>query len=518
MSYKSLLKTVNPYFFLVWSVISITSGQAGTLLSAQTSKDPYEIHLQYKKIILTPASSAGGPITLNSAVISPNLQQNIHVCGSNQSDEHICAEKFFSTCGPHIKLVAGQSCYYWLKSIDSKTLVHTKKGQISLNLQDAANQLITQKIDMTYDMSLYFAGQGLTTDHKNFYNLYRFDGKELYPLGPFSTGPKVGPLFLAGTVFSGDLYLGGKFSQIEGNLTKNIAYWNSNNYVTNVCQQANYHVLCGPDSRNAEIEAMITYNDSLYIGGEYDSINEQPFSNIAKLSSSQSYAFNNMGGGLTERTGGMVLAFNVINNLLYIGGNFNAPAGLSGYNITGWNGNNWQSVGQFSSIQQSQFNVVDIQYINNKIYAGLSTNPGLSAIYQYTSGGLWQVAEPFVASTNNLDHVSSLILFNNNFYATSYYSKDTDYDNDVFTWSNEEQTWINTNVAKYKISLGKLVAFNDGEQTKIYYGNADAYQEGQGIAVFDGQNWNLLKDKNSQVLSAFLAPVIVPASSLSAAR
>lgn len=492
-------------------------GNTIAALNIQVAHDPANIHLQYTKIIVDRTTRATDTLTLAPALISSALQSNVHICGTDKNAEHICAPNFLSTCGAATRLAPGQSCYYWLHALDQTRLVSKKQGGMQIAAQAAHSQPILVNVHLNYNMSLYFGGQGLTTNHQDYYNLFRYDGAQLLPLGPFTSGPKSGPLFLAGAIFDGDLYLGGKFSQIEAMAAKNIAYWNSQNYVTNLCQQGQYSILCGPDSYNPQIDAMESFKNSLYIGGEFHTINGLTTENIAQFSITPQRKFNAMGQGLVANyNDGAVYVLKVIHQILYIGGEFNPPDGMQGYNMMGWDGQNWQSVGQFpNSINPSSFLVEDIENINGQIFAGLSTsNTRAPALYQYNSSGEWQVANPYGVSAHTLDDVTSMIYFNNHFYATSYYYKNGDLNNDVFVWSDEASNWINTHVTQYNINLGKLVEFNDGNSDQLYYGNNDEYQEGTGVMKYDGFNWNVIKDINGKVLSGFMVPVIIPAAAL----
>ena len=152
-------------------------------------------------------------------------------------------------------------------------------------------------------------------------------------------------LYIDGT----DLYVGGEFDSINGIAARSIARYDGTNWYTYPSFFLNY----------VHIDAIITYNNELYIGGNFDG--GPNLKDIRKFDGTNWVAVGNgLSGANTFVTG-----FAIYQNLLYVSGYFLTIYGDPGNNIAIWDGNSWSQAGQ--GVMPA--NPLDIEVFNNKLYA-----------------------------------------------------------------------------------------------------------------------------------------------------
>jgi len=180
--------------------------------------------------------------------------------------------------------------------------------------------------------------------------------------------------------FNGSLYAAGGFNQINGIPATNIAKWNGTSwsavgagltsiqggFIKSIAVHNNqlYASLSTPLSNlteifyfngtnwiligtagstvGSQITSMKSYNGSLYVGGNFTSVNSILVSNIARWNG---VTWSALGTGITNPNGVFVLSMEVYNSILYVGGIFNNAGGLGVSNIATWNGTTWSSPG-----------------------------------------------------------------------------------------------------------------------------------------------------------------------------
>lgn len=111
---------------------------------------------------------------------------------------------------------------------------------------------------------------------------------------------------------------------------------------------------------NNQVYALKEYNNNLYVGGWFDSVNNFYSQSIAVWNSSN---WNTVGSGLY----GTPYSFTVYNNELYAGGDFFYANGVPNtYHIARWNGTNWLSAG---STNNDVGQIKAMATYNNNLYA-----------------------------------------------------------------------------------------------------------------------------------------------------
>jgi cortical protein marker for cell polarity/beta-propeller uncharacterized protein DUF5122 len=206
-------------------------------------------------------------------------------------------------------------------------------------------------------------------------------------LGGGTSGPVMA---LAYSNYDFNLYVGGTFSQVGGSLAaNNIARWNSssgwtvlkegntnNNGVNGevraiAISDANYKVYVGGSftlagghpfnnlagwgpngtadswfsigSTNAPVNALLFFNDDLYVGGEFTSVQGVSANHVARRDMGN-FQWYTLGSGQANGVNGEVNALAASGNTLYVGGDFTTAGGISTNNAAGF-GTVWFSLG-----------------------------------------------------------------------------------------------------------------------------------------------------------------------------
>ena len=156
------------------------------------------------------------------------------------------------------------------------------------------------------------------------------------------------------TMYNGEIYAGGWFvSNFDsvGTIFPGLAKWNGTDWVR--VDTDTIHHCC--------VLKLYTYNNELFVGGTFDTINGQPATGIARYNGTNWYYYPplpNIGTFL------FISAIVVYNNELYVAGNFNGGVGLQ--DIIKFDGTNWVSVG--GGLSGAMSDVHDMRIFQNKLY------------------------------------------------------------------------------------------------------------------------------------------------------
>lgn len=253
-------------------------------------------------------------------------------------------------------------------------------GLISLSTTQAANMMLIDSANQ----NLYVSGKfdragGFSVD-----NIARWNGTQWYSMGSEFEDTPVGTLIF----FNNELYAGSYLDPEHG--IGPMGKWNGSNWVpypfdpsvipfiTSIsdfaifqnelyaCGFVHYSVLDGRKGLVAKYDgvtwhvlkgglygnggdALLVYNNELYVSGEFWLADSMPVSNIAKWDGTQ---WSDVGGGINQR----VYCMEEYNGSLYAGGYNN--------NIYKWNGTLWE---QFASTNSS---IATLKSYNGDLYAG----------------------------------------------------------------------------------------------------------------------------------------------------
>jgi hypothetical protein len=166
-------------------------------------------------------------------------------------------------------------------------------------------------------------------------------------------------------IFNGDLYAAGNFTNAGGVIAANIAKWNGITWSS---------VGGGIRGVNLGVRSLKVYNNELYVGGSFDSAGTIKVKSLAKWNG---LTWADVGGGIKKLVYGIqnqiVAAMDTLNNSLYIGGRFDSVGVITANNIAKWNGSSWSSLGagiNLATILSTQISVFNLTSYHNIIYAG----------------------------------------------------------------------------------------------------------------------------------------------------
>ena len=224
----------------------------------------------------------------------------------------------------------------------------------------------------------------------------------------------------------GSIYVGGEFTRIGGIPANNIAVWNGNDW------SALNEGINGPVA-----EISVRADNQVYVGGAFETAGELPVNNIALWS-------NDTWIPLVDSTTGISGTNNEIrsiaideNNLVYVGGNFDAAGGNSAPRIAVWDGTSWGTLGNGTS----GF-VQAIYSTPNYIYAGgnfaIAGNKGVNRIARWNRGSLeWEaLGNGLSGNVNTLGFDGTYLYVGGNFETASDEENINKIVNNIARWSN----------------------------------------------------------------------------------
>ncbi len=285
----------------------------------------------------------------------------------------------------------------------------------------------------------------------------KWDGANWYALGAEieDTGSNIAAVWdLA--VYNNELYVGGGFTSAGGVSAHNIAKWNGstwsavgsgltpnngglgvydmvvlNNelYVTISYIQgstwideimkwdgANWSQVATP---NDFVPVLAVYNNELYAGGDFDTINGISAKHIARFDGTNWYP---LGAGVDGTFFPQVYGLIEYDSLLFVGGIFNTAGGTSADKVAIWDGTNWYAAG-------SGDGMYDFAIWNNELYG--TYTPGIAK----WNGTSWAP----LATTDGW--VLDLTVWNNELYAGGNFTiAGVDTVNNIAKWGCDNLT------------------------------------------------------------------------------
>src|SRR5258708_3557080 len=142
-----------------------------------------------------------------------------------------------------------------------------------------------------------------------------------------------GPVYAAVADGSGNLYIGGNFTEVGNVVAINIARWDGTSWSA-----------LG-SGVNGWVQSLAVSGSNVYAAGIFTTAGSALATNIAKWDGN---AWSALGSGIAGEvpfppTG--VTALAVLGNDVYAGGNFTTAGGNSAQNIAKWNGSTWSALG-----------------------------------------------------------------------------------------------------------------------------------------------------------------------------
>ncbi len=136
-----------------------------------------------------------------------------------------------------------------------------------------------------------------------------------------------------------NVYVGGNFLAAGNMFASSIAAWDG----------ANWGVLGTPgqiNGVNTTTKALVSDGTNLYIGGSPSTLRYVGQTNVIAIGRFNGTSWFPLGSGITGASGATIYSLALAaDNSLYVGGYFNSAGGNSVQNIAHWDGNNWSALG-----------------------------------------------------------------------------------------------------------------------------------------------------------------------------
>lgn len=339
-----------------------------------------------------------------------------------------------------------------------------------------------------YNGELYVGGQFSNPSGVSPYGLLKWNGINFDTLpGNYLFGSH---RIEALCVYNNELYVGGSFSPYSSNgpsIFRNIARWNGTSWdsVGNGLQNVVY--------------SMTTYNGSLYAGGDFDMSGTIPLEQIGKWDGIQwSYL-----GNIFIGSGGRVNELTVFNNELYLGGGFGFPSLNSG-NIAIWNDTIWKNAGT-GGINSHLYSMCT--YNNNLIAGGLGFDQAGGSLINGIAawdGNNWLPVGNNIG--NPYGQLHTMVEYQNDLYAGGDFNiLDGDSLNSIARYNNGAWISMGTGVDSTNIISDTLIF---GWDTIYYYAphRVYAFQEFNG-ELYVGGEFNMIGGITAHSIAKWNVPV-----------
>lgn len=174
---------------------------------------------------------------------------------------------------------------------------------------------------------LYAGGFFRKAGGRSAYSIARWDGSNWYPLGS-----GVDRFVWSLAVMGNDLYVGGDFDIAGGVTAHQVAKWNGTSWsaVGNM----------PPSGGSMVVMDLAVMGSDLY-AAQYDTIMDSPDDWLSAVYKWDGTSWSMLGDGMD----GCAWALAVVNNELYVGGQFSSIGETSASNVARWNGSSWSALG-----------------------------------------------------------------------------------------------------------------------------------------------------------------------------
>jgi len=251
---------------------------------------------------------------------------------------------------------------------------------------------------------------------------------------------------------------------------------------------------------NGTVLGGVHFNGKLLVGGVFESIGGVNATSLAAWNNAEWDSLPTRAFKFLDY-GGFVYCFTNYNNKLYIGGSFDTIQGYPANGLTIFDG------GQFQPIQlplKKEATIIDMKVYNNELYiSGVfshSTITGNHDILRY-DGNEWSTVGGGVKG--NFSSIASMAVYNNFLFVAGYFEKTSgNSGNLIMKWDGNNwhdagwgDVYQNSGIYKLLVHNNKLFAFGSF--------NAAGNYPASKIAVLDGNNWCALQDSiNGNILSS----------------
>lgn len=289
-----------------------------------------------------------------------------------------------------------------------------------------------------YNNELVVVGGFYLFGGKSLSKIARWNGNDWFSVGMGVTGEgSINHFLNAIEVYKNELYVGGKFREIDGKNIQHIARWNGTEWNA---------VGSGVSASLPQVDCMIEYKGELYVGGNISVAGGRYAYGIARWNGQ---TWNTLKLGLNNDA--LTMVVDTVKDLLYIGGAFNAAnnSKVKG-SVVAWDGTNWLQVGD---PVKYRFNsaVLALEMYHGYLYAaGVSNWKDTDTVLARWDGQNWEPIVGFNGSIRSLATYKDELFIGGGFtrigndsipYLTRYYSPDY-----VTVGINSEQKLTNNHI------------------------------------------------------------------------
>lgn len=205
--------------------------------------------------------------------------------------------------------------------------------------------------------------------------------------------------------YNGKLLVGGIFQSIGGKNASYLATWDGARWDSLPFRAFDFQ------NTNAGVYSFINFQNKLYIGGVFDTIQGQPANGLATYDATGFHPVS-----LPLNSQAYINTMSIYNGELYIGGVFTSSSNASDRCILKYNGTNWTSVG--GGIKGNQCYIMSMIPLNNELYVGgyfYQVDGNADNVVMKWDGSSWHSAG-WGANTDN-GSVQKMLLYHDNIYA-----------------------------------------------------------------------------------------------------
>jgi hypothetical protein len=297
--------------------------------------------------------------------------------------------------------------------------------------------------------------------------------------------------------YNNELYVGGLFAKAGNVDVSNIAKWNGRKWTS---------VASGV---NGAVSSLCVSNGELYVGGNFTMAGADTISHIAKWNGK---VFMSTGKGINGR----VYSMAVFNNELYVAGLFDKAGDVLTSNIAKWNGKDWSVVGPaIAKWENNSWNVAG-SGINGRVYSLCVYDSCLYAAGKFTYAGVtpanyiakwngsnWSALGSGLSLTSTSEpYARAFAVYNNELYITGFFNDaDGIAVNNITKWNGKNFMPVGTGIEYSPTgeSFGRTMIVYNGE---LYIGgvfNNAGSNFTTNIAKWNGKAWSAVEFKSSQI-------------------
>ncbi|MBC8078595.1 MAG: hypothetical protein H7Y32_21140, partial [Chloroflexales bacterium] len=359
------------------------------------------------------------------------------------------------------------------------------------------------------DNLVYVAGDFTNAGDVAANDIAVWDGQSWAAVGD-GTGPRLssygsfeeGYLYAAAVAPNGDLYVGGRFNQIDDVAANGVARWDGQGW--HALGKGIYELSDaeGAEPMDAWVYALAISDDgALYAGGRFNRAGELKANAVARWDGS---AWSALGSGLrTEsdyETNGDVRALAVGNGVLYAGGQFARAGGVNAKNIAAWNGSAWSALGSGLAEQyESSPPVLSLALDGATLYAGgefdSAGGKSIKGLARWNGSAWSAVGDGANVISHSSDVIARTIAIGADglFAAGQIDQVGTRYVFGIARWDGQNWDSLGYGVATYGDSPAEIRSIAIDDAGRVYIAGFISQVAGiqvSNVAMWDGAEWN----------------------------